>query len=289
MSSMYLAPRQPIRAESVRKRKKLALFDFLPHTAGRRLPGRPRAFAGEGPALRAGEFMSPDMDRSVTDALLVAALILLAHVTIYERFTHEDPPPPKQKRVEIELFKPPPPPPPPPPVIQPKPEPPVVKEIAPPKPAPKPLAPPKPKPKAQPKPKPSPFAAKPAAPVLEDVPFDDNAPPVEAAPAEPPAPPPAPPKPVDKVVQITDADYVRPLEPEYPEEAADRGIEGRVVVKARILPSGEPGEVLVETSSGHSSLDGAAIQAVKAALFRPNMVDDLATNTWVLIPITFQL
>lgn len=273
MSSMYLAPRQPIRVQSPPK-KLAAWFDFLPHDAGQRL------FAGGAGSLAAGRRMlrtfhpaATDTDRSLIDALLIAALILLTHVTVIDRFRRPpEPAAPKKQLVQIDLIKPvPPPPPPPPPEVKPKPPTP-----------PKPVAQPKPKPVAQPKPKPSPVATRPAPPVLADVPFADNAPPVEA----PPAPPP---KPASKVVQVTEADYLRPPEPEYPEDAQERGLEGKVLVKARILPSGEPDDVQVQKSSGHASLDRAAVQAVQASLFRPNMEDDTATTVWAVIPITFQL
>jgi TonB family protein len=277
MSSMYLAPRRPVRVEGP-PRKRKALFDFFPHTAWQGLfENGPRRFSASKQSLRAIDFQAANTDRSFTDILLVAALIVLAHLTVADRFRHpQQPEPPKLKKVEIELVRPPPPPPPPPPPeVKPKPKPPT---------PPKPVAQPKPKPVAQPRPKPSPVAARPAPPVLEGVPFDDNAPPVEAVPEEP-----APPAPVEKVVDVTEADYLRPPEPEYPEDAQERGLEGKVLVRTRILPSGEPDEVQVEQSSGHKSLDAAAVQAVKASLFRPNIEGDTATAVWAIIPITFQL
>lgn len=220
-----------------------------------------------------------DGDRKWLDGLIVAALIVFTHATAYDRFQHPDPAPvasPKQTEVEITLVKPaPPPPPPPPPVVQPKPKPPApIKDAIPPK--------PKPKPKVQPKPQ---------TPVTErvepipNVPFADDAPPVQAR----PAPPPPPPKPASKTVSVSPADYLRAPDPEYPEDAQEAGWEGKVLVKVRILPDGKPDSVSLQKSSGHASLDKEALRAVRAMLFKPGTVDDAATTVWAIVPISFQL
>ncbi|QSA96418.1 energy transducer TonB [Methylococcus sp. EFPC2] len=209
-------------------------------------------------------------DRKWIDALVVAALTVFVHATVIDRFKHPPAvvePPPKETKIEVTLLAPPPPPPPP-PVVQPRPTPP--KDAIPPK--------PKPKPKKIPPP-----AVE--TPPVPNVPISDNAPPapVQAAPA-PPAPP------VEKVVQLSSADYLRNPPPDYPEDAQERGWAGKVLLKVRILPSGKPDVVQVQKSSGHASLDNAAVKTVKGGwLFKPNMQGDTATAVWVIIPINFQL
>jgi protein TonB len=210
-------------------------------------------------------------DRHVIDGLVVIALIVFAHATVIEYFHHAPPPPekPKETQVEITLLAPPPPPVPPPPVVQPQPVPAPPKDAIPPK--------PKPKPKKIP------------PPVVEQPPVQNNAPVVPDAPPAPPVQAAPAPKPVEKVVQVSNADYLRRPEPEYPEDAQERGWSGKVMVKARILASGKPDDVQVYKSSGHASLDAAAVRAVKGSLFKPNMQGDTATIVTALIPISFQL
>jgi protein TonB len=211
-------------------------------------------------------------DRKWVDALIGVALVVLAHYTIIDFYRHQppkEPVPPKETEVQISLVRPPPPPPPP-PVVQPQPRPAPPKDAIPPK--------PKPKPKKVP------------PPVVEQPPIQTPSPVVSDAPPAPMKAAPAPaPKPVERVVNVSNADYLRKPEPEYPEDAMDRGWQGKVLVKARILASGQTDNVQVQKSSGHASLDAAAIKAVKRAVFKPNMQGDTATTVFALIPIVFQL
>ncbi|CAK9003867.1 Metal-pseudopaline receptor CntO [Durusdinium trenchii] len=57
--------------------------------------------------------------------------------------------------------------------------------------------------------------------------------------------------------------------PRYPAEAVSRRLEGRVLLRVEILPTGETGEVRVHKSSGHENLDRAAIAAVEQWRFSP--------------------
>ncbi|NJD07435.1 MAG: energy transducer TonB [Methylococcaceae bacterium] len=136
-------------------------------------------------------------------------------------------------------------------------------------------------PKPKPKPKTPPPPAVEQAPVL-------NAPIVNDAPPAPPAPP--APKPAVKSVTLSGADYLHNPPPDYPEDAMDRGWEGRVLLKVRILPNGKPDAVQVAKSSGHASLDAAAIKVVKSSwLFKPGLQGAEAVAAEVTIPIVFQL
>jgi TonB family protein len=78
--------------------------------------------------------------------------------------------------------------------------------------------------------------------------------------------------------------------PKYPAEALRRRIEGTVLLSVEVRPSGDTGAVAVARSSGHRSLDDAAVQAVRKWRFRP--ATDAAgavvpTSTVVTLPVEF--
>lgn len=76
---------------------------------------------------------------------------------------------------------------------------------------------------------------------------------------------------------------------EYPTFAKQAGQQGTVVVRAAVRGDGSVGEVTVVASSGHRSLDRAALGAVrKAAPFRPPGGYGLG-EVAVEIPITYRL
>jgi protein TonB len=279
MQNVSISRQDTTQRQHAAVRKKPAAVIALKSFGGERVPAHAMIPAtGGGAGL--GVFQpGPGLnDRKWLDALIGVALVAFIHATVIERFKHRPEPeilPPKKTEVEISLLRPaPPPPPPPPPVVQPRPKPAPVKDAIPPK--------PKPKPKKQPPP------AVERPPVKTEAPVSNDAPPapVQAAPA--PAPAPAPP--VEKVVKLTGADYLRNPPPEYPDDALDRGWQGKVLLKVRILPTGKPDVVQVHKSSGHASLDSAAVRTVKRNwLFKPGLQDASATAVWVIIPITFQL
>ena len=168
------------------------------------------------------------------------------------------------------VVEPPPPPPPPPPVVEPPP--PIVDELAA-KPAPKPI--PKPKPVVKPAPKPAPKA-------VEQPP----------APPQPPAPvaaPPAPAAPAPVTPASANAAYLKNPAPEYPSLAQRRGWEGTVLLRVQVLPSGKPGEIQIQKSSGRQQLDDAALNAVKRWSFVPAKQGDVAQVGWVSVPIDFKI
>ncbi|MEN5301950.1 energy transducer TonB [Pseudomonas sp. TWI628] len=159
----------------------------------------------------------------------------------------------------------PPPPAPAPPVVEPPP--PVIDELAA-KPKPKPV--PKPVAKQPPKPQPKPVEAPPPAPV--------------AAPA-----PPAPPAPAPVTPPSANAAYLKNPAPEYPQMALRRGWEGTVLLRVEVLPSGKPGQIQIQQSSGRDALDAAALAAVKRWSFVPAKQGDVAQAGWVSVPIDFKL
>ncbi|KEY86159.1 energy transducer TonB [Pseudomonas sp. P1B16] len=213
-------------------------------------------------------------------ALLVLALHGAAAYWVSQAPTPELPVvPPQVPPMTIEFAAPappvvePPPPAPAPPVVEPPPPPPVVDELAAkPKPKPKPKPVPKPVVKQPPKPQPKPVEAPPPAPV--------------AAPA-PPAPAPHAPAPVTPA--SANAAYLKNPAPEYPQMAQRRGWEGTVLLRVEVLPSGKPGQIQVQKSSGRDALDAAALAAVKRWSFVPAKQGDVAQTGWVSVPIDFKL
>lgn len=77
--------------------------------------------------------------------------------------------------------------------------------------------------------------------------------------------------------------------PDYPPLAREKGYEGTVVLRVRVLPDGKAGQVAVERSSGHEILDSAAVRAVKAWLFIPATRNGIAVPMSVSVPIRFSL
>lgn len=69
----------------------------------------------------------------------------------------------------------------------------------------------------------------------------------------------------------------------YPRTARQRGIEGVVRVRFRLLPSGEVERVEVLQSSGHDVLDAASVRTVYRAGPLPYV------NGWVEVPISYVL
>lgn len=77
--------------------------------------------------------------------------------------------------------------------------------------------------------------------------------------------------------------------PTYPAFARRLGHEGKVLVRIRVLSSGEVADASVATSSGFSALDEAALAAVKRWRFRPAQRAGRAVDTVLQVPITFKL
>ena len=213
------------------------------------------------------------------DKLALGLLALALHAAVAYWISRAPTPelpvvPPQVPPMTIEFAAPappvvePPPPPPAPPVGQPPP-PPGGDALAP-KPKPKPV--PKPVVKQQPKPQPKPAEAAPPVPV--------------AAPA-PPAPAPAAPAPITPA--SANAAYLKNPAPEYPQLAQRRGWEGTVLLRVEVLPSGAPGQIQIQKSSGRDALDAAALAAVKRWRFVPAKQGDVAQTGWVSVPIDFKL
>lgn len=77
--------------------------------------------------------------------------------------------------------------------------------------------------------------------------------------------------------------------PDYPPFARRRGWQGIVKLKVRVLASGRPTDIRVQTGSGFTSLDEAAIDAVQRWRFIPAQRGNVAIDEWVLVPVEFRL
>ena len=78
-------------------------------------------------------------------------------------------------------------------------------------------------------------------------------------------------------------------QPEYPRELISRGIEGRVMLRVDVSAAGRVLAIDIQTSSGHSRLDQAAMAAVHDWRFAPGRKDGRPAPMTVLLPVSFQL
>jgi protein TonB len=85
------------------------------------------------------------------------------------------------------------------------------------------------------------------------------------------------------------ADYLHNPAPPYPEQARERGEQGKVLVRALINAGGAVSELSVKRSSGFADLDRSALETVKKWRFVPARRGSEAVSAWVVVPITFSL
>jgi protein TonB len=83
--------------------------------------------------------------------------------------------------------------------------------------------------------------------------------------------------------------YLVPPAPHYPPASRRLREEGEVLVRVLIDAEGHPRAIDVLRSSGHARLDEAAIEAVRAALFRPYVAQGRARAAYVRVPVEFAL
>ena len=77
--------------------------------------------------------------------------------------------------------------------------------------------------------------------------------------------------------------------PPYPLAARKRGIEGQVLLRARVQEDGHCAMVETKKSSGYTMLDSAAVETVKKWRFAPATLSGTPIASWVEVPITFRL
>ncbi|MBU6339594.1 MAG: energy transducer TonB [Rickettsiales bacterium] len=88
---------------------------------------------------------------------------------------------------------------------------------------------------------------------------------------------------------IFDAAYLQNPAPHYPFDAKRKGQHGKVMLKVKVTKSGTAALVEVFKTSGYSSLDEAAKNAVEDWRFVPAYIGAEAVEAVVLVPIEFQL
>lgn len=147
-------------------------------------------------------------------------------------------------------------------------------------------------PVAQPQPK-TVLTAPPDVPGSPQAPVIPIAEPKPAPPPEPPraqAQPPAPPSAPQPITPPrSDAAYLNNPRPNYPLAARRRGDHGTVLVRVLVTAEGQAASVGLEKSSGHSSLDEAALAAVKSWRFVPAKQGAQAVEAPYVVPVVFKL
>ena len=88
---------------------------------------------------------------------------------------------------------------------------------------------------------------------------------------------------------FTQARYRETPQPHYPDSARREGKEGRVLLRVLVDEEGRSKVIEVNTSSGHDMLDQAATEALKKWRFVPARASGKPVETWVKVPIEFQL
>lgn len=77
--------------------------------------------------------------------------------------------------------------------------------------------------------------------------------------------------------------------PIYPPRCLRSGTEGVVKVRVLVGEDGSPQEITLAKSSGDSSLDEAALVAVRDWVFVPAQRNGLPVRSWAVVPIEFRL
>lgn len=235
-------------------------------------------------------YNDPPITQSLRTPAMGLAISALLHGLFWVLLLSDKPPPepditPAQV-IEVALVAAPPQaaPEPPQPQVKPPPLPPPPKPEKPPeKPAPKKPEKPKPKPEAKKEPRPEPAKEAEAPPPPATTGTAVDAPPAPA-PVKAAAPNPAP---------FVEASYKSPTlrnpPTRYPRLALERRWEGKVTLRVQVLPSGSPGEIRIESSSGYEILDDATVEQVQGWRFIPARRGDQAVASWVIVPIEYKL
>lgn len=95
-------------------------------------------------------------------------------------------------------------------------------------------------------------------------------------------------------VMLTDdmklPELVTKIDPVYPSDARDAGVDGKAVVQAVIRENGTVGDVQVLTAiPGWPSLDRNAVEALREWKYRPAMKDGYPVSVYATVVIQFRL
>lgn len=88
---------------------------------------------------------------------------------------------------------------------------------------------------------------------------------------------------------VFDAAYLNNPTPYYPSEAKRKNIQGKVLIKVDVKTDGSAGDVIISRSSGHKSLDQAALDAVKQWRFVPARKGSKIVQASVIVPVEFKI
>ena len=92
-----------------------------------------------------------------------------------------------------------------------------------------------------------------------------------------------------KMGERTRVRYLDPVRPPYPQRAREMGWQGTVVLRVAVKADGTVGELAVRRTSGHATLDEAALTAVKGWRFVPPMDGEFTMPAMVDVPVRFDL
>lgn len=84
------------------------------------------------------------------------------------------------------------------------------------------------------------------------------------------------------------AHIIRAYEADYPEIARMQGITGTAMVKVDLTATGDLANVSIEKSSGNPFLDDAALRAVRASRFAPEIDDCTNVAGSYLVEVDFE-
>lgn len=77
--------------------------------------------------------------------------------------------------------------------------------------------------------------------------------------------------------------------PPYPLAARRRGMEGTTLLSVHVLSNGNPTDIRIKQSSGHSLLDNVALDTVRQWRFVPAQRGNTAVDSWVDVPVRFRM
>jgi protein TonB len=86
---------------------------------------------------------------------------------------------------------------------------------------------------------------------------------------------------------VSQALLIRKVEPEYPQEAREKRIEGTVVLQVQISEAGDVKEARL--ISGHPLLAPAAIEAVKQWKYKPYLLNGEPVEVDTQVQVNFTL
>lgn len=75
----------------------------------------------------------------------------------------------------------------------------------------------------------------------------------------------------------------------YPDDALERGLEGRAIVSLLVTEDGRTRSVKIYKSSGYHLLDSAAVRTAETFVFSPAMVRNKPVRSSVIMPVEFKL